>query len=77
MIILNRNSSVWNYADLNGPDYDAQKDLRFRVLLIEKGILLAPVARKRGFICAAHAVEDIDKTLDAADDALIQLKRES
>jgi glutamate-1-semialdehyde 2,1-aminomutase len=55
--------------------HDADFDLRYRRALIERGIYQFPVIVKQGSISFAHSDADIDKTLEATDDALRELKK--
>jgi glutamate-1-semialdehyde aminotransferase len=41
--------------------------------MCERGIFMVPTALKRNHVSAAHTVEDIDRTLDAARDVLAGL----
>ena len=53
--------------------HDAAFDTRYRRALIERGIYHFPVIVKQGSISFAHSDQDIQKTLDATDDALREL----
>ncbi|MBL9215385.1 MAG: aspartate aminotransferase family protein [Opitutaceae bacterium] len=55
--------------------HDAAFDLRYRRALIERGIYHFPVIVKQGSISFAHSEADIDRTLEATDDALRSLAR--
>jgi glutamate-1-semialdehyde 2,1-aminomutase len=55
--------------------HDADFDLRYRRALIERGIYQFPVIVKQGSISFAHSDADIDKTLEATDDALRELRK--
>ena len=50
--------------------HDAAFDTRYRRALIERGIYHFPVIVKQGSISFAHSEADIDRTLEATDDAL-------
>lgn len=51
-------------------NHDADFDTRYRRALIERGIYHFPVIVKQGSISFAHSEADIDRTLEATDDAL-------
>jgi len=53
--------------------HDADFDTRYRRALIERGIYHFPVIVKQGSISFAHSDADIQKTLEATDDALREL----
>jgi glutamate-1-semialdehyde 2,1-aminomutase len=53
--------------------HDAAFDTRYRRALIERGIYHFPVIVKQGSISFAHSDADIDKTLEATDNALREL----
>jgi glutamate-1-semialdehyde 2,1-aminomutase len=52
---------------------DRQKFGRFFHGMLDRGIYLAPSQFEAGFISAAHSANDIDKTIQAADEALAAL----
>jgi glutamate-1-semialdehyde 2,1-aminomutase len=52
---------------------DTARDIAFRQGMCERGIFMVPTALKRNHVSAAHTVEDIDRTLDAARDVLAGL----
>ncbi len=54
-------------------NHDSAFDVRYRRALIERGIYQFPVAAKQGSISFAHSDADIDRTLEATDDALREL----
>ncbi len=65
-----------------GPVYDYSTALRsdtevfgrfFRAML-DRGVYLAPSQFEAGFMSLAHSEEDIDRTLEAADDALASIR---
>ncbi len=58
-------------------NHDAAFDTRYRRALIERGIYHFPVIVKQGSISFAHSDADIQKTLEATDDALRELTRKS
>jgi len=68
--------TVRNYLDVSGPDYNVKAELRFRQLMVERGCWVFPVLRKRGYISAAHSIEDIDRTLGIVEDVFKQLRQE-
>jgi glutamate-1-semialdehyde 2,1-aminomutase len=53
--------------------HDADFDARYRRALIKRGIYHFPVMVKQGSISFAHSEADIDRTLEATDDALREL----
>ncbi len=55
--------------------HDAAFDTRYRRALIERGIYHFPVIVKQGSISFAHSEADIDRTLEATEDALRALCR--
>jgi glutamate-1-semialdehyde 2,1-aminomutase len=55
--------------------HDAAFDARYRRALIERGIYHFPVIVKQGSISFAHSEVDLDRTLEATDDALRELTR--
>lgn len=57
--------------------HDSAFDVRYRRALIERGIYQFPVAAKQGSISFAHSDADIDRTLEATDDALRELTRKN
>jgi glutamate-1-semialdehyde 2,1-aminomutase len=60
-----------NFTDLLGNDN--QRDQAFRLAMVERGFFMVPTAMKRNHISAAHTKEDIDCTLEAAEDVLRSL----
>jgi len=54
---------------------DSDKDVAFRVEMIERGFFMLPSPLKRSHLCAAHTDEDIDRMLDATEDVLKAMKR--
>jgi glutamate-1-semialdehyde 2,1-aminomutase len=54
-------------------EHDFAFDTRYRRALIERGIYYFPLAAKQGSISFAHSEADIDRTLEATDDALGEL----
>jgi glutamate-1-semialdehyde 2,1-aminomutase len=54
-------------------EHDFAFDTRYRRALIERGIYDFPLAAKQGSISFAHSEADIDRTLEATDDALGEL----
>src|SRR5690606_15367860 len=56
-------------------NHEAAFDTRYRRALIERGIYHFPVIVKQGSISFAHSDADIEKTLEATDDVLGDLKR--
>lgn len=63
--------AVETYTDLLRND--SALDVRFRREMIDRGFFLLPMALKRNHISAAHTQEDVDRTLDAAEDVLKRL----
>ncbi len=62
---------VHSYEDLL--DNDDRRQVRYRQLLLDRGIFKLPMSLKRSHIGAAHTEEDIDRTLSAAEDAFRRL----
>ena len=80
--VISRNASAYcPYFCENAPqdvhdileNHDFDFDLRFRKLLIEKGIYQIPIACKQNSISYAHTEQDIHNTLDKTREALKQL----
>ena len=42
--------------------------------LLERGVYIAPSQFEAGFVSLAHTQEDIDHTIQVADDALVELR---
>ena len=55
--------------------HDSGFDLRYRRALIERGIYHFPVPVKQGSISFAHSERDIDRTIEATEDAMQELTR--
>ncbi len=49
---------------------DAELDVAFRQGMVDRGFFLLPTALKRGHISASHTAEDVDRTVQAAEDVL-------
>jgi glutamate-1-semialdehyde 2,1-aminomutase len=64
---------VESYTDVLRNDTAA--DLRFRREMGKRGCFCLPLAVKRNHISAAHTQEDLDRTLEAADDVLKEMGR--
>jgi len=62
-----------NYEDLLL--LDAEKFLAFRRGMIERGFFFVPVHLKRALFSYAHTEEDMQKTLEAAEDTLKEIKK--
>lgn len=60
--------AITRYADLLRNDTKA--DAMFRSEMVKRGIFMLPVAMKRNHISAAHSDDDIDRTLNIAEDVL-------
>jgi glutamate-1-semialdehyde 2,1-aminomutase len=56
-------------------DSDTEKDAAFRRAMIERGFFMFPRPIRRMVFTAAHTQEDIDRTLEAAEDALRGLRQ--
>jgi glutamate-1-semialdehyde 2,1-aminomutase len=54
---------------------DAERYVAFHQAMTDRGFLMLPMNLKRNHISAAHTIEDIDRTLDAADGVLTALAR--
>ena len=52
---------------------DDRQQVRYRQLLLKRGIFKLPMSLKRSHIGGAHTEEDIDRTLSAAEDAFRRL----
>jgi glutamate-1-semialdehyde 2,1-aminomutase len=57
-----------NYTDV--VQCDLERDREFRLEMVKRGFMLYPLPGRRNCLMAAHAKEDIDLTLEAADDVL-------
>jgi glutamate-1-semialdehyde 2,1-aminomutase len=55
---------------------DAERYVAFHQAMTDRGFLMLPMNLKRNHISAAHTIEDIDRTLDAADGVLTALARQ-
>jgi glutamate-1-semialdehyde 2,1-aminomutase len=64
---------IRSYADL--PRNDDRFDLASRQGMVDRGFLMLPIALKRNHVSASHTEEDIDRTLQAAEDVLRDLLR--
>ena len=51
-------------------------DIAFRQAMGDRGFFMIPIAMKRNHISASHTQEDIDRTLQAADDSLSMLSKQ-
>jgi len=63
--------SVHNFEDANTSDLD--KFARYHRGMLERGIYLAPAQFEAAFMSLAHTEEDINKTLNAADEVMASL----
>jgi len=59
---------VQNYSDLLRND--TARDVTFRRAMMDRGIFCLPLPLKRNHISAAHSREDLNRTLQAAEDVL-------
>ena len=66
--------AITRYADLLRNNTAA--DTMFRREMVERGIFMLPLAMKRNHISAAHTDDDIDRTLNMAEDVLKRMIRE-
>ena len=66
--------AITRYADLLRNNTEA--DTLFRSEMCKRGIFMLPMAMKRNHISAAHTEEDIDRTLNVAEDVLKAMIRE-
>lgn len=64
---------IRSYDDLMRSDNEL--DLAFRRGMIERGILMFPMAMKRNHVMYTHTLEDAEKTLEAAEDVMKKLRR--
>ncbi len=65
--------AISRYADLLRNNTEA--DTAFRNEMIKRGVFMLPLAMKRNHVSAAHTDADIDRTLNAAEDALKEMMR--
>lgn len=86
---LNIEAEMLGYGSINVPIFakgpfhnqedilkgDAEKSVRFRMAMVERGFYFAPAEPKRLVITYSHTERDIDETLQAAEDVLKDLKR--
>ncbi len=63
---------VYDYATALRSDTEAFG--RFFRAMLERGVYLAPSQFEAGFVSLAHSDQDIDRTLEAADDALASIR---
>ncbi len=61
-----------NYTDLLRND--TAKDVAFRRKMIERGLYMLPTALKRNHVSLAHTAADIDRTIEAADAVLQEMR---
>lgn len=54
---------------------DKEKDVQFRRGMMDRGFFCLPLAMKRNHISAAHTMEDLSRTLEAAEDVLRVMAR--
>ena len=66
--------AVTGYRDLL--ENDTQASVQFHRRMIERGVLMIPLALKRSHISGSHTEQDIDLTLSAAQDALSSMVRD-
>jgi glutamate-1-semialdehyde 2,1-aminomutase len=59
---------VHSYTDLLRNN--TEMDLAFRWGMVDRGVFMHPMCLKRSHVSAAHTVQDVDKTLDAAEQSL-------
>ena len=59
---------IENYTDLLRND--AERFVAYRLKMLERGIFKLPMNLKRNHVSASHTDEDIDKTLEAAEECL-------
>jgi glutamate-1-semialdehyde 2,1-aminomutase len=52
---------------------DAERYVGFHRGMLERGFLMLPLNLKRNHLTAAHSAEDVDRTLQAAEDVLADL----
>jgi glutamate-1-semialdehyde 2,1-aminomutase len=53
---------------------DMEKDKAFRLAMVKRGIMLYPLAFRRNCLMAAHTYEDVDLTLEIAEEVLRGLR---
>ncbi len=61
-----------NYTDLLRND--TAKDVAFRRKMIERGLYMLPTALKRNHVSLAHTAADIDRTIEAAEAVLQEMR---
>ncbi len=71
-LTLFMSAPIDNYDDLLRNDVAAF--VRFRREMITRGVYMLPVNLKRNHVSLAHTVEDIDTTLEAAEDVLKRMR---
>ena len=64
---------VDNYTDLLRND--TEQDMAFRWGMVDRGVFIHPVALKRSHVSAAHTEEDVERTLEAAEEALKEVAK--
>jgi len=64
---------VANYRQSEQSDYEKFKD--FREMMLEKGVYFHPDGSERLVLSTAHTVEDVEKTLAAAEECLLKLPK--
>ncbi|MBB3141747.1 glutamate-1-semialdehyde 2,1-aminomutase [Halomonas organivorans] len=72
-IFFTGQSRVDNFAQATACDGDAFR--RFFATMLEHGVYMAPSAFEAGFMSSAHAPEDIQLTLDAAEAAFAAMRQ--
>ncbi|MFM9270332.1 glutamate-1-semialdehyde 2,1-aminomutase [Halomonas elongata] len=72
-IFFTGQSRVDNFAQATACDADAFR--QFFAAMLEHGIYMAPSAFEAGFMSSAHAPEDIQATLDAAESAFASMRQ--
>jgi glutamate-1-semialdehyde 2,1-aminomutase len=63
---------VGSYTDLLRNN--SEEDLAFRWGMVDRGIFMHPMCLKRSHVSAAHTQEDVDRTLEAAEQSLKALR---
>jgi glutamate-1-semialdehyde 2,1-aminomutase len=66
-------NSVQNFDDVKSSD--SEKFKQFFAHMLQQGIYLAPSAYEAMFVSLAHSEEDIEKTIEAAYNALISIRK--
>jgi len=72
-LYFTRLKKIANYRQSLQCDYEKFKD--FREMMLERGIYFHPDGTERFMLSIAHTLEDVEKTLAAAEDCLLRLPK--